>query len=112
MRAGRPRGVLTSRTFNCTVDGMKTIPISNLRQHVADVIDDVQASDEPTVVLQRSRRAAYIVNPDRYERDQAELSALRQAVFLAEVREAEAEYKAGDARTFDDVDQLLDELRA
>jgi len=91
---------------------MKTIPISNLRQHVADVIDDVQASDEPTVVLQRSRRAAYIVNPDRYERDQAELSALRRAVFLAEVREAEAEYKAGDARTFDDVDQLLDELRA
>ena len=91
---------------------MKTIPISNLRQHVADVIDDVQASDEPTVVLQRSRRAAYIVDPDRYERDQAELSALRRAVFLAEVREAEAEYKAGDARTFDDVDQLLDELRA
>ena len=35
-----------------------------------------------------------------------------RAVFLAEVREAEAEYKAGDARTFDDVDQLLDELRA
>ena len=91
---------------------MKTIPISDLRQHVADVIDDVQASDEPTVVLQRSRRAAYIVNPDRYERDQAELSALRRAVFLAEVREAEDEYKASDARTFDDVDQLLDELRA
>ena len=34
MRAGRPRGVLTGRTFNCTVDGMKTIPISDLRQHV------------------------------------------------------------------------------
>jgi len=91
---------------------MKTIPISNLRQHVADVIDDVQASDERTVVLQRSGRAAYMVNRDGYERDQAELSALRRAVFLAEVREAEAEYKAGDARTFDDVDQLLDELRA
>ena len=105
------RGVLTGRTFKCTVDGMKTIPISDLRQHVADVIDDVQASDEPTVVLQRSRRAAYIVNPARYERDQAELSALRRAVFLSEVREAEAEYNAGDARTFDDVDQLLDELR-
>ena len=90
---------------------MKSIPISDLRQRVADVIDDVQASDEPTLVLQRSRKAAYIVNPVRYERDQAELSALRRAVFMNEVREAEAEYRAGDARRFDDVKQLLDELR-
>lgn len=91
---------------------MKTIPISELRQRVADVIDDVRASDEPTVVLQRSRRAAYIVNPERYERDQAELSALRRAVFLAEVREVEAEYSTGEARRFEDVEDLLDELRA
>jgi prevent-host-death family protein len=90
---------------------MKSIPISDLRQRVADVIDDVQATDEPTVVLQRSRKAAYIVSPDRYERDQAELGALRRAVFLAEVREAEAEYQAGETRAFDNVEQLLDELR-
>jgi len=91
---------------------MKSIPISDLRQRVADVIDDVQASDEPTVVLQRSRRAAYIVSPERYERDQAELSALRRVVFLTEVREAEAEYETGAASRFEDVEQLLDELRA
>lgn len=90
---------------------MKSIPISDLRQRVAEVIDDVQSSDEPTVVLQRSRKVAYIVNPDRYERDQAELSTLRRAVFLREVREAEAEYQAGQAPRFEDVDQLLDELR-
>lgn len=90
---------------------MKSIPISDLRQRFADVIDDVQASDEPTVVLQRSRKAAYIVSPERYERDQAELSALRRAVFLSEVREAEAEYRAGEATTFNDVEQLLSELR-
>lgn len=91
---------------------MKTIPISELRQRVADVIDGVQASDEPVVVLQRSRRAAYIVNPERYERDQAELSTLRRQVFLAEVREVEAEYSAGGAHLFEDVEDLLDELRA
>ena len=53
---------------------MKSIPISDLRQRVADVIHDVQTTDEPTIVMQRSRKAAYIVNPERYERDQAELS--------------------------------------
>lgn len=90
---------------------MKTIPISDLRQRIAEVIDDVQASDEPTIVMQRSRPAAYIVNPEHFERDQAELSTLRRALFLTEVREAEAEYVAGDAKAFADVEQLLDELR-
>jgi hypothetical protein len=45
------------------------------------------------------------------ERDQAELAALRRALFLREVREAEAENEAGAAAKFDDVEQLLDQLR-
>jgi prevent-host-death family protein len=90
---------------------MKSIAVSDLRQHVADVINDVQASSEPTVVLQRSRKVAYIVNPEHYERDQAELQTLRRALFVAEVREAEAEHQAVEAHTFDDVEQLLDQLQ-
>lgn len=78
---------------------------------MAEVLDEVQASDEPTVILQRSRKAAYLVSPDRYERDQAELATLRRALFVREVQEAEAEYKAGDAHRFDDVEALLDELK-
>ena len=89
---------------------MKTVPVSDLRQRVAEVLEGVQHSDEPTVILQRSRKAAYLVNADRYERDQAELAALRRALFVREVREAEAEYRAGDAARFDDVEALLDDL--
>ena len=90
---------------------MKTVPISDLRRRIADVIDDVQAGDEPTIILQRSRKAAYIVNPDRYEQDQAELLALRRQLFVSEVREAEAEYQAGEAHRFENVEQLLGDLR-
>ena len=90
---------------------MKTVPITDLRKRIADVIDEVQASDEPTVVLQRSRKAAYIVNPERYEQDQAELVALRRQLFVSEVREAEAEYQAGEAHRFENVEQLLGDLR-
>lgn len=97
--------------MDCTLYRMKTIPISDLRTRIAEVIDDVQASDEPTVVMQRSRPAAYIVSPEHFERDRAELNSLRRALFLTEVREAEAEYVAGDAKRFDDVDGLLTELR-
>ena len=71
--SGSGQGGTIGTTNGQTNNGSSNVP-------VADVIDDVQASEEPTVVLQRSRRAAYIVNPERYERDQAELSALRRAV--------------------------------
>ncbi|MGI8657386.1 MAG: type II toxin-antitoxin system Phd/YefM family antitoxin [Candidatus Limnocylindria bacterium] len=90
---------------------MKTVPITELRQHVAEVIDAAGSSDEPTVVLQRSRKAAYIVSPERYERDQEELRTLRRALFVAEVREAEGEYSAGATPEFGDMELLLDELR-
>ena len=90
---------------------MKSIGITDLRARAADVIEDAGASDEPTVVLQRSRKAAYIVGPARYEQDQAELRALRRALFLSEVREAEAEYAAGSVPAYDDMERLLDDLR-
>ena len=90
---------------------MKTIPITELRQRAADVIEEAGSSDEPTVILQRSRKAAYIVSPERFEHDQEELRTLRRALFLTEVREAETEYSAGASREFENVDRLLDELR-
>ena len=88
---------------------MKTVPITEFRQRAAEIINDVQTG-EPTVVLQRSQKVAYLVGPASYERDQAELAALRRGLFLAEVREAEAEYRAGGASTFDSVEALLDSL--
>ena len=91
---------------------MKTIPISELRQRLPEVLEAVSADDEPTMVLQRSRPTAYLVSAERYERDQTELATLRRALFLSEVREAEAEYQAGEAHRFDNVEQLLDELRS
>lgn len=90
---------------------MKSIAITELRQRAADVIEEVGSSAEPTVILQRSRKAAYIVSPERYEQDQQELKVLRRALFLTEVREAEAEYAAGNARSFETVGALLDDLR-
>lgn len=88
---------------------MKTVPISEFRQRAAEILDDLR-DGEPALLLQRSRKVAYLVGSDEYERDQAELSALRRGLFLAEVRESEAEYAAGGFRAFDSVDDLLAEL--
>jgi hypothetical protein len=42
----------------------------------------------------------------------AELRAARRQLFLREVREAEAEYAAGGSSEYEDIDSLLDDLRA
>lgn len=90
---------------------MKTVPITEFRQRAAEIIGDIQ-SGEPTVVLQRSQKVAYLVGPDTYERDQAELAALRRGLFLAEVREAEAEYRADGTEAFENVEAVLDLLHS
>jgi prevent-host-death family protein len=88
---------------------MKTVPISDFRQRAAEILDELR-DGEPAVLLQRSKKVAYLVGSDEYERDQAELAALRRGLFLAEVREAEAEYRAGESKAFDTMDDLLAEL--
>ena len=90
---------------------MKTVGVTELRQRAAEILDEVRIADEPIAILQRSKPAAYLVGAEQYEAQRAELRAARRALFLREVREAEAEYRAGDGRTFEDVDELLDDLR-
>ncbi len=90
---------------------MKSIAVTDLRQRTAEVLDDLAGSDEPIAILQRSRKAAYLVDAERYDAQMAELRAARRALFLREVRETEAECAAGDTRAYDDMDALLADLR-
>ncbi len=90
---------------------MKTIPVTELRQRTAEILDDLAGSEEPVAILQRSRKTAYLIDADRYDAQMDELREARRSLFLREVREAEAEYTAGDARSYEDMDALLADLR-
>jgi prevent-host-death family protein len=90
---------------------MKTIGVTDLRQRTAEILREVHESDEPVAIIQRSEKTAYLVDATRYDAEREELRVARRALFLREVREAEAEYAAGQAATYDDVDSLLDDLR-
>jgi prevent-host-death family protein len=90
---------------------MKSIAVTDLRQRTAEVLEDLRGSSEPYVVLQRSQKAAYLVDADQYDAQMAELRSARRQLFLREAREAEAEYFAGQAVSFDDMEALLAELR-
>jgi prevent-host-death family protein len=96
----------------CTVQRtVKHIGVTELRARTAEILDDLRDSDEPVAILQRSRTAAYLVDADTYEALSAELRAARRALFLREVRDAEAEYASGQATSYEDMAALLADLR-
>ena len=90
---------------------MKSIGVTELRQRTAEILESLHGSEEPVAILQRSQTTAYLVDAKRYEAERDELRADRRALFLREVREAEAEYTAGDSSVYEDMDALLADLR-
>jgi PHD/YefM family antitoxin component YafN of YafNO toxin-antitoxin module len=90
---------------------MKSIAVTELRQRTAEILDELRGSDEPYVVLQRSQKAAYLVDPNVYDAQMSELRSVRRQLFLREVRESEAEFAAGNTTQYEDMEALLGDLR-
>jgi prevent-host-death family protein len=90
---------------------MKSIGVTELRQRTAEILESLHDADEPVAILQRSQTTAYLVDAKRYEAEREELHVARRALFLREVREAEAEYVTGGATVYEDMDALLAALR-
>lgn len=55
----------------------KMIPVSELRDDVAEVLKRVQGSREPLVITQRGRAAAVMLSVREYERGEYERQILR-----------------------------------
>ena len=53
------------------------VPVTDLRQDAAAVLDRVRRSSEPVVITQRGRAAAIMLSPESYERSENERQILR-----------------------------------
>ncbi len=53
------------------------VPISDLRQDAANVLERMKKSREPVVITQRGRAAAVMVSVEEYERSEHERELLR-----------------------------------
>lgn len=98
-------------SYGTVNSAMKHVGVTELRRRTAEILESLHDAEEPVAILQRSQTTAYLVDARQYEAEREELRAARRALFLREVREAEAEYHAGSAVTYDDMDALLADLR-
>ena len=55
----------------------RIVPITDLRQDAAAVLERVKDSTDPIVITQRGRAAAVLLSPEVYERSEQERQMLR-----------------------------------
>jgi prevent-host-death family protein len=73
------------------------VPISDLRDDAANVLDRMKKSREPVVITQRGRAAAVLVSVEEYERSEHEREILRLLV------QGDKEVAAGKGHALEDV---------
>ena len=86
---------------------MKVVSITDVRQDGTRVIREAQESGEATLIVIKSRPAAYLVGAQQYEALLAENQRLRREALVRRVEEAEAEIEDGSRPIFDTAESLI-----
>ncbi|MGL5852144.1 MAG: type II toxin-antitoxin system Phd/YefM family antitoxin [Phycicoccus sp.] len=75
---------------------MSVEPLRQVRDHLSEVVDRVEREHERVTVTRNGRPAAVILSPDDLAQLEETLSVLGDPEALADIREADAAYAAGD----------------
>ncbi|HEV7172279.1 type II toxin-antitoxin system Phd/YefM family antitoxin [Pedococcus sp.] len=75
---------------------MTVEPLRDVRNHFSEVIDRVEHEHERVTVTRNGRAAAVILSPEDLAELEETLSVLSDPQALADIREADAAYSAGD----------------
>jgi prevent-host-death family protein len=89
---------------------VRAISITSIRQDATRLLNEVNVTHEPLLVLNKSRPAAYVLGVEDFEQMQRELRQLRHDLFWHETDEARAEYRRGEARSYLSADELISDL--
>jgi prevent-host-death family protein len=71
-------------------------PLRDVRNHFSEVIDRVEREHERVTVTRNGRAAAVIISPEDLAELEETLAVLSDPKALADIREADAAYQAGD----------------
>ena len=75
---------------------MRIEPLREVRDHFSDVVDRVERELERVTVTRNGRAAAVIISPEDLAELEEALAVLSDPTALADIREADAAYAAGD----------------
>lgn len=87
---------LRSSVARATIVYMTVEPLREVRNHFSDVIDRVEREHERVTVTRNGRAAAVIISLEDLAELEETLSVLSDPEALADIREADEAYRAGD----------------
>lgn len=87
---------------------MKTLPLSEVKAKLSEIVDEVQARDERVVITRKGRPAAILMSHDDMEGWEATVEIMSDPEFLADIRRGIRDFERGRFRTYSDLE--LDEL--
>jgi antitoxin YefM len=75
---------------------VSTEPLRAVRDHLSEFVDRVESEHERIIVTRNGRPAAVLISPEDLAELEETLSVLGDAEALADIREADKAYAAGD----------------
>lgn len=87
---------LSPATECATIVSMSIEPLRDVRNHFSEVIDRVEREHERVTVTRNGRPAAVILSPEDLAELEETLAVLSDSEAVADIKEAEAAYAAGD----------------
>jgi antitoxin YefM len=73
----------------------RTLPISQVKTHLPELITGVEEREEEIVVTRKGRPAAVLVNFDEYERLKATVEVLGDTDLMRQIRSSKRHFAAG-----------------
>ena len=73
------------------------VPVTDLREGAADVLKQIQGSDDPIIITQRGRAAAVLLSLEAYQKGQHERELLRA------LAKGETELRSGSGESLEAV---------
>ena len=85
----------------------KSVPFTQARAELSDLLDEVERSHEHVEITRNGRPAAVLMSPEEYEVIQETLETLGDAETLDALRESEADVRARRLKTLAEVRREL-----
>ncbi len=85
----------------------KTVPFTEARATLSDLLDEVQASRDHVVITRNGHPVALLMSLDEYESLQETIDVLSDEDTLEALRESEEDVKAGRTYSWDEVKREL-----
>ena len=85
----------------------KTVPFSDARARLSELLDEVHASRDHVVITRNGRPVALLMSLDEYESLELTIEVLSDEELMEQLRESEEDVKAGRTYSLEEVKRDL-----